>query len=127
MRLRTSRLFRSRAFPNGRSFWGCSRYPECKATHGAHPDGRPLGRPGNAEEKAARIEAHAWFDQLWRGGQRTRTEAYAWLRALPGVPDHIGEMGVDDCDRLVSAVRKQLLEDLRARHSAPPSARRDRS
>lgn len=24
-------------------FYGCSRFPDCRATHGAHPDGQPLG------------------------------------------------------------------------------------
>lgn len=28
-------------------FYGCTRYPYCKASHGAHPDGAPLGVPVN--------------------------------------------------------------------------------
>ena len=26
-------------------FYGCSTYPNCKASHGAHKDGKPLGTP----------------------------------------------------------------------------------
>lgn len=36
-------------------FYGCTRFPECRGTHGAHPDGRPLGVPANAETKEARV------------------------------------------------------------------------
>lgn len=46
-------------------FYGCSRFPACRATHGAHPDGNPLGVPANKETKLARIAAHAAFDPLW--------------------------------------------------------------
>lgn len=47
-----------------RKFYGCSRWPDCDATHGAHPDGRPLGVPGTDEDKKGRIAAHATFDAL---------------------------------------------------------------
>lgn len=32
-----------------RSFFGCVGCPRCRATHGAHADGSPLGIPANAE------------------------------------------------------------------------------
>lgn len=62
-------------------FWGCSRFPECRSTHGAHPDGRPLGKPATAEVKQARIAAHAAFDRLWKGSVAAR------LASLGGVDD----------------------------------------
>lgn len=124
MELRTTRKFVDRS-GRYRRFWGCTRWPSCKGIHGAHPDGTPLGRPGTAAEKAARVEAHRWFDSLWKDGQRTRAEAYAWLKALPGVADHIAEMDVAQCERLVAAVREQLITDLQARF-APSTVKGNR-
>lgn len=49
-------------------FWGCMGYPECRATHGAHPDGSPMGVPGNKEVKALRIEVHRICDEIWGKG-----------------------------------------------------------
>ena len=68
-----------------RKFWGCSRYPLCSSTHGAHPDGTPLGIPGDKATKLARIEAHQAFDNLWKNGRCTRDEAYTELSKLMGL------------------------------------------
>ncbi len=47
----------------GRAFWQCSRASNCSGVHGAHPDGTPMGIPGNRETNRARVEAHfARFD-----------------------------------------------------------------
>jgi ssDNA-binding Zn-finger/Zn-ribbon topoisomerase 1 len=62
-------------------FYGCSRWPACNTTHGAHPDGRPLGVPANAATRAARVRAHAAFDALAKARGWTRGEAYRWLAA----------------------------------------------
>jgi ssDNA-binding Zn-finger/Zn-ribbon topoisomerase 1 len=92
-------------------FYGCARYPRCKATHSAHPDGRPLGIPGDAKTKAARQRAHKAFDTLWHGAQApmSRTEAYLWLQDVTGLPKgeaHIGRFSVRQCDRLIRLVEK---------------------
>lgn len=109
-------------------FYGCSRYPECRSTHGAHSDGRPLGVPGDAETRAARIKAHESFDRLWRGAAQmypdlpetptekvaairrlenvARSRAYAWLAdrlRLPVAECHIGKMDATTCE-LVEAL-----------------------
>ena len=81
-------------------FYGCDRFPECRATHGAHPDGRPLGIPANAETKRWRMEAHDAFDQLWGPGRMTRNEAYAWLGEQMGLSRddcHIGRFDTEQC------------------------------
>ena len=59
MRLRTSPKW-------DRPFYGCSKFPECRGSHGARTDGAPLGVPGNKETKLARIRAHKVFDVLWQ-------------------------------------------------------------
>lgn len=99
-------------------FWGCTKFPECTVTHGAHPDGKPLGRPGTKEEKLARIEAHAVFDQLWqksafakRKPRMKRTEAYVWLQKAMGLSKeaaHIGMFNVEQCKQLIELVNKFL-------------------
>lgn len=108
MRLRTSR--------HG-LFYGCSTFPRCKATHGAHPDGEPLGYPADKETKQWRIRAHQEFDKLWRpdGSPFTRTGAYQWMvdtLALPPEEAHIGKFSIVLCQRLIAAleVRSQLEE-----------------
>lgn len=103
-------------------FWGCSRYPQCKGTHGAHPDGRPLGKPADLATKKARTRAHAAFDALWRGAHRgggmTRAEAYEWLTAAMGSTEqvHIGALTIEECDQVVRLCL--------SRHFRPPLKRR---
>lgn len=96
MRLRSSR--------HG-PFYGCSRYPQCRGTHGAHADGKPLGTPADGRTKGARIAAHAAFDPLWEEGYfPSRTKAYAWLREkmdLGGDECHIGKFNYDQCEEVV--------------------------
>lgn len=82
-------------------FYGCKRFPQCTATHGAHPDGRPLGVPGNAETKAARHRAHAAFDALWQNLLLSRGAAYGWLSKKLGHEAHMGEMGIEECEQVI--------------------------
>jgi ssDNA-binding Zn-finger/Zn-ribbon topoisomerase 1 len=87
-------------------FWGCTAFPKCTGTHGAHRDGTPLGVPANQETKRARRRAHATFDALWKRGDLSRKEAYDWLRSLP-LPDHIAKMNVEECDELIARVKER--------------------
>lgn len=104
MALRTTFKF---PYDNGkpRRFWGCSRYPECKGVHGAHPDGRPLGIPGDGPTKAARMVAHDAFDSLWKSGEMTRKQAYRAMQVALGMTEdqaHIGKFDAATCDRVVA-------------------------
>lgn len=102
-------------------FYGCAKFPKCTATHGAHPDGTPLGIPAGPETKQARIRAHEVFDRLWkpietlyerslddsakrRALKAARRRAYAWLRATLELSEeecHIGRFDKTTCDRVV--------------------------
>jgi ssDNA-binding Zn-finger/Zn-ribbon topoisomerase 1 len=87
-----------------RKFYGCSRFPDCRATHGAHPNGRPMGTPANAETKEARCLAHEAFDPLWKSGKMERANAYLWLAEQMGIPFgdcHIGNFSKEQCERVV--------------------------
>ncbi len=96
-------------------FFGCTRWPHCTGTHGAHQQTRaPLGTPANKETKQARIEAHRLFDKLWKaddGKLMTRGAAYRWMQEELGLSKddaHIGKFDVATCDRLKVAVRRVL-------------------
>jgi len=89
-----------------RHFYGCSRYPVCEGIHGAHPDGAPLGVPGDKETRQARREAHAAFDDLWRSGDVgvNRGQAYALMNRELGF-QHIGELTKEQCEQVCEWVR----------------------
>jgi ssDNA-binding Zn-finger/Zn-ribbon topoisomerase 1 len=100
-------------------FWGCERYPACEASHGAHPDGSPLGVPADKETKAARIAAHAAFDRLWQaatkaGIKSARKGAYAWLQQvlhLSSEECHIGKFDKAMCERVIAVCEARLREE----------------
>lgn len=91
-------------------FYGCESYPRCRSTHGAHPDGRPLGKPATEAVRQARMAAHAAFDRLWQGGGMRRGQAYRWLTRAMGRTRqvHIGEMDATECAAVVRLVTAQL-------------------
>ena len=95
-------------------FYGCTTYPKCKSTHGAHKKtGEPLGIPGNAETKKARIRAHDSFDQLWKVAHMERADAYVWMQEameMTGDEAHIGKFTIDLCDQLELLVEAYLEE-----------------
>lgn len=91
-------------------FYSCVNFPACKGSHGAHPDGRPLGTPATLEVKLLRQEVHRLFDPVWRApdARMHRTEAYKWLAGLLGItPDecHIGLFGKERCERVIELLK----------------------
>jgi len=100
-------------------FWRCE---PCGAHVGCHQAGKgygdgtvPLGRLANAELRAAKSAAHAAFDPLWRSGNRTRHQAYAWLAEELGIKTHnchIGMFDVDLCRATVRACAVQGFDDI---------------
>jgi len=91
----------------GKHFYGCRNWPECQGSHGAHPDGKPLGVPANALTKQMRIAAHEVFDRLWKDGPMTRKGAYTWMQQTLGMTEaeaHIGNFDIATCKRLIEAV-----------------------
>lgn len=104
-------LRKSAKFP--KPFWGCSRFPDCRGTHGAHADGRPLGVPANKETKAARIEAHRVFDVIWQNNFMSRSQAYKLLAKKLGVKQvHIGESDIETCEKIMRACKEIFYEEV---------------
>lgn len=89
-------------------FYGCTRFPECKGSHGAHADGRPKGKPGDEATKKARIRAHQIFDQVWKKKLvKNRGAAYQWMQKAMKISRseaHIGEFSIDQCNELMRQV-----------------------
>jgi ssDNA-binding Zn-finger/Zn-ribbon topoisomerase 1 len=92
-----------------RKFYGCSRWPNCKGIHGAHPNGEPLGIPADKETKQWRMKAHDAFDGLWKKGNMTRNEAYDYLAgrmALSADDCHIGRFDKNQCMEAIKICEK---------------------
>lgn len=88
-----------------RKFYGCERWPECKATHGAHPDGSPLGKPANQETKNARIKAHEAFDDFFK--DVSKSKAYCLLQTIMGMTPqeaHIANFDITQCELLIHKI-----------------------
>jgi ssDNA-binding Zn-finger/Zn-ribbon topoisomerase 1 len=101
-------------------FWGCTKFPECKTTLKADDEGKPVGAPVSQEVRAARIRAHAAFDQLWQKNAFSkrvpmkRTRAYAWLREVMGLTEeqgHIKQFDQAQCEKLIALVNEYLRDE----------------
>lgn len=93
-------------------FYGCSQYPSCKGTHGAHPDGTPLGIPADAATRKSRMSAHAALEDIKSAYGWTTNDTYRWLSKNMGMPRddvHIGVFTKDECDYVVSICQEALL------------------
>jgi ssDNA-binding Zn-finger/Zn-ribbon topoisomerase 1 len=91
-------------------YYPCSAYPACDVVRKANKDGTASESWSDGETRRARIEARAEFDQLWKSGQMTRSEAYRWLarEVGPNSPNgefHIGRADKEQCARVCEAVR----------------------
>lgn len=78
----------------------CDNYPECDAYVGSYSDGNPLGRLANKDLRLAKINAHFYFDKIWRSGVITRTKLYNELSIYLGIPKkytHIGMFKKETC------------------------------
>jgi ssDNA-binding Zn-finger/Zn-ribbon topoisomerase 1 len=109
------------------TFYGCTRFPTCKGSHGAHKDGSPLGIPADKPTKQARIRAHKTFDQLWVKGLLSpdrslgyrRRQAYQWLRRAMNLgrrEAHIGMFTTKQCQELLNCVYRDFPK-LRTRYT----------
>lgn len=89
-----------------RKFYGCSNFPKCKLTHGAHPDGRPLGFPATQEVKDLRHELHLLAASVWDWNDRAqKAKMYQWIKKNSKV-GHIAEMDLEE----LHIVRIKLLQ-----------------
>jgi ssDNA-binding Zn-finger/Zn-ribbon topoisomerase 1 len=105
LRLKTSRYGQ---------FYGCSNYPRCRGSHGAHPDGEPFGVPADKLTRVARQRAHHYLDRLWRPDSphkvfRNRDDAYFWMAINMAIhPDdaHIAKFNTEQCLKLIGLLKE---------------------
>lgn len=90
----------------------CSGYPECDAYVGVHAKTLlPKGSLANGDLRHKRIEAHRFFDAIWKNGIMSRKDAYRWIQdtfSLSSNQAHIGEFSDYRCDCLMAASKKVL-------------------
>ncbi|EBX2183603.1 hypothetical protein E1A40_08815 [Salmonella enterica subsp. enterica serovar Aba] len=75
----------------------------CGAYVGMHPfTNIPLGTLADKPTRDARKRCKPAFESLWRNGDMTRSEAYAWLAQQLGIPlqeCHFGWFDIRQCER----------------------------
>ena len=92
-------------------FYSCSRYPECKETHGAHPDGSPMGKPATSEVRKLRIVVHKKLNEIWSYEDREqRKEMYRWL-VENTESGHVAMMGKEEIEDLLIKLGKYIYEE----------------
>jgi hypothetical protein len=81
----------------------------CGARVGMHPfTAIPLGTLADQKLREARKTCKLPFEQLWRGGQMTRAEAYSWLADQLGISVeqcHFGLFDIETCERAREACK----------------------
>lgn len=73
-----------------------------------------MGTPGDKATRKARINAHRYFDSLWKvpAGQKkakmTRSQAYTWLRKEMKITDseaHFAKFSLAQCEEAVRLIK----------------------
>jgi len=101
-------------------FYGCTTWPNCEGTHGAHPDGAPKGIPADKPTRLARIRAHTVFDRIWKSKAKKRHQAYGWMRQAMGLSHseaHIAMFSIEQCEKLIQLVYRDFPQ-FRTRYSS---------
>ena len=105
-------------------FYGCTRWPKCNGSHGAHSTGnpnrigKPLGKPADANTRVYRRDAHKVFDKYWRDKKMSRSAAYRWLAKRMGIVGnknqlnlkkcHIGMFTLAQCKQVIKICEKEI-------------------
>lgn len=89
----------------------------CKAYAGCHKGTKKaLGRLANEELRKWKIEAHKYFDMLWRLGFMKRSTAYKRLSKWLDIPKeytHIGMFSVKTCKEVVIFAKTVMNDERR--------------
>ncbi len=115
-------VFTNYRYKNGKRKprYQCIHHPECSGAHGCHPDGTPLGVPGNSKTRMLRQALHEIFEVKYPGPiERVRKKTALWLSGN-GFPAHIGEMTADECRTAIHIIinKRSLPDDIETDESA---------
>lgn len=105
----TGKLRRQYSQKMRRFYYKCNQ-EDCEGYIGAHPDGSPLGIPGNKKIRVKRQEAHSVFDRLWQEGHCKRTTAYRIMGEHMGIQGelHIANLDWEGCEKLIELANSYL-------------------
>lgn len=99
-----------------KKFYGCKRFPACRETHGAHPNGQPLGIPVQAEARKLRTKVHRLLSIVISGQQeynkltkQQKIRTVIWLEKR-GYVGHIGQMQKADLEGLLLSLENEVYE-----------------
>ena len=97
----------------GRKIIACVNFPRCDSYVGTHDNGEALGRLANKALRAAKKNAHYWFDKIWKEKFAERSELYMYLSdylELPGEYTHIGMFSLSTCNKVAEWPKERYKE-----------------
>ena len=96
----------------GRSYGLIYLCKPCDALVGVHTGTTVAkGRLANSCLRISKIEAHKYFDQIWKLKIMSRSNTYSWLSNQLNIPPqytHIGMFNTTTCKRVVDVCKKLL-------------------
>ena len=107
-------LIKSKRAKNGH-FWGCVCYPMCSSSHGAHPYGRPMGKPAGKVTRMWRQKVHEKFDTMLNNlpegdmRKKIRKRGYRWLARIMDWPEeeaHIATFDISQCKKALKLMNE---------------------
>lgn len=105
-------LFGNRAL-NEAYYYVCSNYPVCDSYVSTRRHTKiPNGILANGDLRNKRIQAHKYFDAIWKNGIMSRSSAYQLLEDFFGLNEgeaHIGLFYEYRCDEVIK-LSKAILE-----------------
>ena len=87
-----------------KKFWLCTPCNAYVGTHKNSKDHAPLGTVANESLRTERSKAHKVFDPMWRDGDMSRKDAYAWLARELNIEVnncHIAMFDIETCKRAI--------------------------
>lgn len=88
-------------------FYRCYKFPNCSGTHGAHPNGAPMGIPGDRNTRKIRRRVHAVLNLAFPWSEpRERERTYSWLKDHGF--GHIGSMSAEECELVIDVFREEF-------------------
>lgn len=93
--------------------WRCK---PCDAYVGCHKGTNDaLGRLANKELRVLKMEAHKYFDLIWKNKNLTRSDAYKWLSEKLSIEPEYTHIGMFSEKTLKDVIyfSKQVLNDIR--------------
>lgn len=91
----------------------CRNYKVCDSYVGCDDNGITLGRLASKKLRSAKMEAHKYFDKLWKERLIERSKAYEDLADYLELPDkycHIGMFNVDTCKKVAEWSKQEYIK-----------------